>query len=103
MADKEKATTSLGQTISNDIGVVHEDVHLQRGFGIWAIISIAWNMVNIFGGMSYIFVVGFSAGGIPTIFYGLYDQSAPLPFILSPFAPQVYGRKANARWWRRLI
>lgn len=49
-----------------------QEIHLVRGFGLWGVISISWNMVNIFGGMSMIFVVGFSAGGIPSIFYGLY-------------------------------
>lgn len=46
------------------------NVHMQRDFGIWGLISVSWNMVNVFGGLSYIVVVGFSAGGLPTIFYG---------------------------------
>lgn len=73
MTEKFKPSTPIHQSISNELGTV-EDVRLKRDFGMWGILSIAWNMVNIFGGMSYIFVVGFSAGGIPSIFYGLYDR-----------------------------
>jgi hypothetical protein len=41
-------------------------------FGIWSLLGLAWNAINVFGGLSFIFVIGFSAGGLPTIFYGLY-------------------------------
>lgn len=81
MSDKVKPSTPIQQTISNHVGTV-EDVRLKRDFGTWGILSIAWNMVNIFGGMSYIFVVGFSAGGIPSIFYGLYSILSILPAAL---------------------
>lgn len=77
MAKKFETSSPIHQTISNPTGTV-EDVRLKRDFGTWGILSISWNMVNIFGGMSYIFVVGFSAGGIPTIFYGLYSDSYSL-------------------------
>lgn len=59
-----------GSIVSETMGEVME-TKLSRGFGIWGVLSVSWNIVNIFGGMSYIFVVGFSAGGIPAIFYGL--------------------------------
>lgn len=57
-------------TVSAHVGEMAE-THLTRGFSIWGVLSVSWNIVNIFGGMSYIFVVGFSAGGLPAIFYGL--------------------------------
>lgn len=47
------------------------ETNLNRDFGVWGVLSVSWNIVNIFGGTSYIFVVGFSAGGMPAILYGL--------------------------------
>lgn len=41
-------------------------------FGIWCLLGLAWNAINVFGGLSFISVIGFTAGGLPTIFYGLY-------------------------------
>lgn len=69
---EKTAAGSLDPTISNDVGDVQE-VHMERGFGLWGLITLGWNIINIFGGLSLIFVVGFSAGGVPSIFYGLYD------------------------------
>ncbi|WAO93423.1 Choline transport protein [Fusarium falciforme] len=85
MSDKVKPSTPIQQTISNHVGTV-EDVRLKRDFGTWGILSIAWNMVNIFGGMSYIFVVGFSAGGIPSIFYGFIGSSFCVLCIMATLA-----------------
>lgn len=59
--------------------VVCGEVQLARHLGSWEIICIAWNVINVFGGLSYIFVVGFSAGGLSTIFYGLYVHHPMLP------------------------
>lgn len=59
--------------------VVSSEVQLARHLGSWEIICIAWNVINVFGGLSYIFVVGFSAGGLSTIFYGLYAHRPILP------------------------
>lgn len=59
--------------------VVCGGVQLARHLGSWEIICIAWNVINVFGGLSYIFVVGFSAGGLSTIFYGLYVHHPMLP------------------------
>lgn len=69
----EKAGDMSGRT-SQEPGageVVCDESQLARHLGSWEIICIAWNVINVFGGLSYIFVVGFSAGGLPTIFYGL--------------------------------
>lgn len=44
---------------------------LVRDFSLLGVLSLAWNCVNVFGGLSFIFVVGFSAGGLPAILYGL--------------------------------
>lgn len=51
------------------------ETHMKKRFGAITLISVGWNMVNVFGGLSYIFVVGASAGGLPTIVYGLYKHS----------------------------
>ena len=48
-----------------------DTVHMKRNFSVTTLVSIGWNMVNVFGGLSYVFVIGFSAGGIPAILYGL--------------------------------
>ncbi|KAI8649009.1 hypothetical protein NCS55_01474300 [Fusarium keratoplasticum] len=56
--------------------VVCGEVQLARHLGSWEIICIAWNVINVFGGLSYIFVVGFSAGGLSTIFYGFLGSTA---------------------------
>lgn len=45
---------------------------LPKTFGLWSGLSIGWNTINVFGGMSFILVVGLSAGGMPTVLYGLY-------------------------------
>ena len=44
---------------------------LPHTFGLWSGISVGWLTLNVFGGMSFILFVGLSAGGIPTILYGL--------------------------------
>lgn len=53
--------------------------HLEREFSLLGVISVAWNTVNLFGGLSYIFVVGFSDGGLPAIVYGLCVKPLLLP------------------------
>lgn len=45
---------------------------LPKTFGLWSGLSIGWNTINVFGGMSFILFVGLSAGGMPTVLYGLY-------------------------------
>lgn len=57
-------------SISGTSPLGHE-THLVREFSLLGTLSLAWNCVNVFGGLSFIFVVGFSAGGLPSIFYGL--------------------------------
>lgn len=47
------------------------ETELVREFSRLGALSLAWNCVNVFGGLSFIFVVGFSAGGLPAILYGL--------------------------------
>lgn len=44
---------------------------LPKTFGLWSGISLGWQTLNVFGGMSFILSVGLSAGGFPTILYGL--------------------------------
>ena len=63
----ESNTAIVGDHVvmARDFGV------MARDFGVMSLVSVSWNMVNVFGGLSYIFVVGFSAGGLPAIIYGL--------------------------------
>ncbi|OQD71528.1 hypothetical protein PENPOL_c001G10433 [Penicillium polonicum] len=35
---------------------------LPKTFGLWSGLSIGWNTINVFGGMSFILFVGLSAG-----------------------------------------
>ena len=48
-----------------------EEAHMARDFSFLQVLIIGWNIMNVFGGLSYLFVVGFSAGGLPSIIYGL--------------------------------
>jgi hypothetical protein len=41
-------------------------------FRILSLLGLAWNTINVFKDLSFMFVIGFTAGGLPTIFYGLY-------------------------------
>lgn len=50
---------------------------LPKTFGLWSGLSIGWNTINVFGGMSFILFVGLSAGGMPTVLYGLYINAIP--------------------------
>ncbi|BCS21880.1 uncharacterized protein APUU_30105A [Aspergillus puulaauensis] len=59
---------------------------LNRDFSVWGVLSVSWNIVNIFGGTSYIFVVGFSAGGIPAILYGIIGTSVGLISVIGILA-----------------
>ncbi|KAI9729402.1 MAG: hypothetical protein M1834_006926 [Cirrosporium novae-zelandiae] len=60
--------------------------HLSRDFGILGLVSVAWNVINIFGGLSYIFVVGFSAGGLPSIFYGFIGATCCVVCLIATLA-----------------
>lgn len=48
-----------------------EPVKLKAHFSVMDAVSTGFNVINVWGGLSVIFVVGFNAGGIPAILYGL--------------------------------
>jgi hypothetical protein len=56
---------------TNSVNVANEAVHLARDFSFLQVLAIGFNIMNVWGGLSFLFVLGFSAGGLPTIFYGL--------------------------------
>lgn len=66
VGDWEAGTMTPGESQS---AIEHQE-QLARDFSILGVISLAWNCINVFGGLSFIFVVGLSAGGLPAIFYG---------------------------------
>ncbi|EXJ78179.1 hypothetical protein A1O3_09340 [Capronia epimyces CBS 606.96] len=68
-------TDELPVEVGGDGVALDLDNRLARDFSLLGVISLAWNCVNVFGGLSFIFVVGFSAGGLPAIFYGFIGAS----------------------------
>ena len=72
MAIKPKHPVCQEASFDSQVGeIASRDAHLDRHLSFWGIVCVSWNVINVFGGPSYVFVVGFSAGGISTIFYGL--------------------------------
>lgn len=67
MANGKGARSKMARAVENT-----PSDELPKTFGLWSGLSIGWNTMNVFSGMSFILFVDLSAGGMPTVLYGLY-------------------------------
>ncbi|KAE8343714.1 hypothetical protein BDV24DRAFT_149334 [Aspergillus arachidicola] len=55
-------------------------------FGLWSAIGLGWLTLNVFGGLSFIIVVGLPAGGVPVILYGFIGSNFAVICMVMTFA-----------------